>query len=68
MIKATRLDGSELWVNAEMIEFIEATPDTVVSLVNETKVVVKESPEALVEAIIAYRQKVCQRNPQIVDQ
>lgn len=58
MIKVTRLNGSQLYVNAEMICFVEATPDTVVSLENGEKVVVRESREQLVAAIIAYQRRV----------
>ena len=58
MIEVTRLNGSRLYVNADMISFVEATPDTVVSLANGEKVVVKESPEQLVAAIVAYQRHV----------
>jgi len=57
MIKVTRLNGSELYINAEMIIFVEPTPDTVISLANGEKVVIKESPEELVEAIVSYRRR-----------
>ncbi len=64
MIKVTRLNDSELWVNAEMIEFVEATPDTVISLVNSKKIVVKEPADAIVEAVIQYRRKILHLLPQ----
>ncbi|MCL4294723.1 MAG: flagellar FlbD family protein [Anaerolineae bacterium] len=67
MIKVTRLNNSALWVNAEMIEFVEATPDTVISLISHTKLVVKESPEVIVEAVVAYRQRIFSQRPQIVE-
>ena len=58
MIKVTRLDKSQLWVNAEMIEFVEATPDTVISLISDKKIVVKEPADAVVDAIKEYRRLV----------
>ena len=61
MIKVHRLNGSELWVNAELIEMVEAKPDTVLSLTSQSKIVVKDSPEAIVEAVVAYRQRIFQR-------
>ena len=67
MIKVTRLNNSELWVNAEMIEFIEATPDTIVSLTDHTKIVVKESPQAIVDAVVAYRRRIYNQRPQIIE-
>jgi len=69
VIKVTRLNGSELWVNAEMIEFVESTTDTIISLVTHTKFVVKDSPQDIVEAIIDYRRRIHhQPLPQIVQQ
>jgi flagellar protein FlbD len=47
MIKVTRLNNSELWVNAEMIEFVEATPDTVISFISHTKLWSKNHPKLL---------------------
>lgn len=58
MIKLTRLNGSELWVNADLIEFLEATPDTVISLVDGKKIVVADPPERVVAAIIAYWRQI----------
>ncbi len=58
MITVTRLDGSQLIVNAELIEFIEATPDTILSMTTGKKVVIVEPPEAVVQAVIAYKQRI----------
>ncbi|MBI3762811.1 MAG: flagellar FlbD family protein [Chloroflexi bacterium] len=58
MIRVTRLNGSKLYVNADMIRFVEATPDTVISLVDDVKIVVRETPEAIVDDVVAYRQRV----------
>lgn len=55
MIKVTRLRGEEFYINCDKIEFIESTPDTVVSLTTGNKVVVRESPEQLLAAIKTYR-------------
>jgi flagellar protein FlbD len=66
MIKVTRLNNSELWINAEMIEFVEATPDTVISMISHAKIVVKEAPEAIVDAVVEYRQRILHQRPQVV--
>jgi flagellar protein FlbD len=55
MIKVSRLDSSELVVNAELIEFIESTPDTVISLVDGKKLVVLEPADEIVRRVMAYR-------------
>lgn len=55
MIKVTRLNHTELVVNAEMIEFIEAAPDTILSLVSGKKVMVSESVDMVVDRVVQYK-------------
>ncbi len=58
MIKVTRLNGQEFYVNAELVEFIEATPDTVVTLTTGAKLVLKDQVEDLIIRIMEYRKTV----------
>ncbi len=58
MIKVTRLNGSEYWLNPHLIEVIEKKPDTTITLVSGKKIVVKETPEELIKEIIEYRKKL----------
>ena len=55
MIQVTRLNHLPLILNSDLIEHIEATPDTVVSLTTGQKIVVLESAEEIVERVIAFR-------------
>jgi flagellar protein FlbD len=55
MIKLTRLNGSEFWVNQDHIQFIERTPETVLSLEDGKKTTVKETPEELIEKVLQFR-------------
>ena len=55
MILVHRLRGDELFVNADLIESLEATPDTVLTLVDGRRVFVEERPEVVVERVIAFR-------------
>lgn len=55
MIPVTRRNGTGFALNPDLVERIEATPDTVVHLVNGTKYVVAETVSQLVEEIRAYR-------------
>jgi len=55
MIKLTRLNHVPLIVNADLIEHVEVTPDTVVALVNGQKFMVLESAEEVVEKVIQFR-------------
>ena len=57
MIRVTRLNGKGLVLNAELIQFIEETPDTVITLLNHEKIVVKESADQLVERVLQYRRE-----------
>jgi flagellar protein FlbD len=58
MIKVHRLNGSDVVLNAELVESIEAAPDTVIALVTGNRMVVQESVDDVVEKIIEYRKKV----------
>lgn len=58
MIAVNRLNNQELWINPHLIETIEATPDTVITLTNGKRLVVKEPVTAVVEKIIQYRRKI----------
>lgn len=55
MILVHRLRGEPLFVNADLIESIEATPDTVLTLVDGRRVFVDDTPEVVVDRIVAFR-------------
>ncbi len=58
MISIKRLNDKELWINPHLIETIEATPDTVISLTTGKRFVVKEPVAEVVAKIIQYRRTV----------
>ena len=58
MIKVTRLNGVEYWLNPHLIEVIEKRPDTTITLLSGKKIVVNESPEEIINKIIEYRRKL----------
>ena len=58
MIFLKRLNGDEFILNSEMIETVEATPDTVISLINGKKYIVSEAIEEVVEKVIEYKGKI----------
>lgn len=55
MIKLTRLNDTEFVINAEMIEFIEAIPDTIISLASGKKVMVTEPVDLVIERVVEYK-------------
>ena len=58
MIYVTRLDGSQLVVNADLIETVEHTANTVITLLDGKKLVVGTLVEEVVERIVGYRQTI----------
>jgi flagellar protein FlbD len=57
MIPLTRFNGSVFVLNADLIETVEATPDTVITLVTGKKYVVRESVEEIIEKVLDFRKK-----------
>ena len=58
MIKVTRLNGKEFVVNADLIQYVEEMPDTILTLLNHEKVVVKERADEIVRRVIEYSRSV----------
>jgi len=58
VIEVTRLNGEMLIVNAELIETVEATPDTVLTLTTGKRFIVREAPAEIARRVIAYRRQV----------
>ncbi len=58
MIHLTRTDGADIVLNAQLIEIVEATPDTVISLTTGRKVLVRESVGQVVNRVIAYERRI----------
>jgi len=58
MISVTRLDESELFVNSDMIEFVESTPDTIITLTDGKKIIVQQCPKEIIDRIVDFRRRV----------
>lgn len=58
MIELTKFNDSKITVNAEIIESIEETPDTVITLTTGKKLIVKESRQDVVERVISYKKAI----------
>ena len=58
MIEVSKLNGETCIVNADAIDLIEIIPDTVLVLASGKKILVLDSPEEIVERIVAYKQKI----------
>ena len=60
MVILHRLKGAEFILNAELIETIEANPDTVITLTNEKKFIVIESVSEVLERVLMYKTRIHQ--------
>lgn len=63
MIKVSKLNGVTYYINADIIDFVESTPDTLITLSSGKKVVVLESVDEVVDRVIAYRRKIFSELP-----
>ncbi len=59
MVEVTRLNGVRVTVNADLIKFVEATPDTLISLTTGEKIMVKEPVELVASRVLRYRRRCC---------
>lgn len=58
MIKLLRLNNQEIVVNPELIEWLEANPDTTITLATGGKLIVKNSVDDVIEKILSYRKAI----------
>ncbi|MCD7825332.1 MAG: flagellar FlbD family protein [Clostridiaceae bacterium] len=57
MIDVTRLNGKEVTLNADLIELVEETPDTVITLTTGKKIIVKESRQMIKNLVKSYKRE-----------
>ena len=58
MTKLTKISGDEFVLNADIIKFLEETPDTVITLLSNEKIIVKESLDEIIRRVIVYSRAV----------
>ena len=58
MILLSRLNKERFYVNCDLIEFMEETPNTVISMMSGRKLVVIENPDQIREQIIGYKRQI----------
>ena len=55
MIRVTRLDNTEIVINAELIESVEEAPDTIITTTTRKRYMVRETADQVVDKIVKYR-------------
>jgi uncharacterized protein YlzI (FlbEa/FlbD family) len=58
MIELTRLNGSPMMLNSDLIKTAEASPDTMLTLINGEKLIVRENLGEVVERVLVYRARL----------
>lgn len=67
MIRLTRLNREPFYLNPDLIQEMETTPDTVLTLSAGTRIVVQEAPEMVIEKVVTYRRRILDRAAQRKD-
>ena len=58
MIQLTRLNNSDITINSDLMKFVEQSPDTVITLLNGEKILVRESLGEILDRVIDFRRRV----------
>ena len=58
MIEVTRINGVKFSINPELIEVVETTPDTVITLTTGKKLIVKESRQEVKNLVLSYKRAI----------
>lgn len=58
MITLTKLNGEEFILNCDLIETVLGNPDTVITLTNGRKMIVKETPGEVTDKVLEFRRKI----------
>lgn len=65
MIPVTRLNGSTIYVNSDLIEFLEATPDTIITLTTGRKIVSKDTVDEVIDKIVTFKRTFLTSLPEV---
>ncbi len=58
MIEVTKINGVKVLINPDLMEFVEETPDTVISFTTGRKIIVKESRQDIKNLVKSYRKDI----------
>ncbi len=58
MVELTRLQNQKIIINADLIEFVESTPDTVITTTTGKKIIVRETAKEVVDKVVKYKREI----------
>jgi len=61
MIELTKLNGARLVINSDLIEFVEASPDSLITLTTGKKIMVQEKIPEIIAAVVHFRRLINQK-------
>lgn len=61
MIKVTTLDGSEMYLNPDLVEIVTETPDTHITLSNGNRYLVLEPARVVIDRIVSHKARILRR-------
>lgn len=64
MIELTKLNGAKLVINSDLIEIVEASPDSLITLTTGKKIMVQEKIPEIIAAVVTFRRLINQRAEQ----
>jgi flagellar protein FlbD len=64
MIRLTRVNSESFYLNPDLIQEMETTPDTVLTLSSGARIVVQEAPDRVIDEVVAFRKRLCRPSDQ----
>ncbi len=58
MIPVTRLNGQEVYINSDLILFLESSPETILTLQNGKKITVKETIPQVIDKVVEFKSRI----------
>ncbi|MCL2352576.1 MAG: flagellar FlbD family protein [Firmicutes bacterium] len=58
MIRVTKLNGTELCINSDLIEYIESTPDTTITMTTGHKLIVRETVREVTDKVTGHKREI----------
>lgn len=68
MLKLSKINGKEFYVNPEMIKAVEKNGDTILTLSNQERILIRQSPEEICALFMNYKKQLSQRQESILNE
>lgn len=68
MLKLSRINGKEFYINPEMIKAVEKNGDTVLTLSNHERILIRQSPEEICALFMKYKSQVSKQHENVLNE